>query len=653
MGKNYKSLDSVVASDFIALGITPEVAETLHGRLAEIVCNYGAATPQTWINIANHILSPDLPFSLHQMLFYVKSTNMGALLEKRGKEFLGVKYKDPISSFSHFQEFSVRNPEVYWRTLLMDEMKISFSKDPECILRRDDDINNPGGSEWLPGGYLNSAKNCLNVNSNKKLNDTMIVWRDEGNDDLPLNKLTLDQLRKLGYALEEMGLEKGCAIAIDMPMHVDAVVIYLAIVLAGYDHIIRGKKRIPLYSRVVEAKSPMAIVIPCSGSNIGAELRDGDISWDYFLERAKEFKNCEFTAREQPPKAIPWTQATPLKAAADGWSHLDIRKGDVIVWPTNLGWMMGPWLVYASLLNGASIALYNGSPLVSGFAKFVQDAKVTMLGVVPSIVRSWKSTNCVSGYDWSTIRCFSSSGEASNVDEYLWLMGRANYKPVIEMCGGTEIGGAFSAGSFLQAQSLSSFSSQCMGCTLYILDNNGYPMPKNKPGIGELALGPVMFGASKTLLNGNHHDVYFKGMPTLNGEVLRRHGDIFELTSNGYYHAHGRADDTMNIGGIKISSIEIERVCNEVDDRVFETTAIGVPPLGGGPEQLVVFFVLKDSNDTTIDLNQLRLSFNLGLQKKLNPLFKVTRVVPLSSLPRTATNKIMRRVLRQQFSHFE
>ncbi|KAM6593733.1 hypothetical protein CsatA_001436 [Cannabis sativa] len=721
MGKNYKSLDSVVASDFIALGITPEVAETLHGRLAEILCNYGAATPQTWINIANHILSPDLPFSLHQMLYYgcykdfgpappawipdpekVKSTNLGALLEKRGKEFLGVKYKDPISSFSHFQEFSVRNPEVYWRTVLMDEMKISFSKDPECILRRDDDINNPGGSEWLPGGYLNSAKNCLNVNSNKKLNDTMIVWRDEGNDDLPLNKLTLDQLRKrvwlVGYALEEMGLEKGCAIAIDMPMHVDAVVIYLAIVLAGYvvvsiadsfsapeistrlrlskakaiftqDHIIRGKKRIPLYSRVVEAKSPMAIVIPCSGSNIGAELRDGDISWDYFLERAKEFKNCEFTAREQPvdaytnilfssgttgePKAIPWTQATPLKAAADGWSHLDIRKGDVIVWPTNLGWMMGPWLVYASLLNGASIALYNGSPLVSGFAKFVQDAKVTMLGVVPSIVRSWKSSNCVSGYDWSTIRCFSSSGEASNVDEYLWLMGRANYKPVIEMCGGTEIGGAFSAGSFLQAQSLSSFSSQCMGCTLYILDNNGYPMPKSKPGIGELALGPVMFGASKTLLNGNHHDVYFKGMPTLNGEVLRRHGDIFELTSNGYYHAHGRADDTMNIGGIKISSIEIERVCNEVDDRVFETTAIGVPPLGGGPEQLVIFFVLKDSNDTTIDLNQLRLSFNLGLQKKLNPLFKVTRVVPLSSLPRTATNKIMRRVLRQQFSHFE
>ena len=72
------------------------------------------------------------------------------------------------------------------------------------------------------------------------------------------------------------------------------------------------------------------------------------------------------------PKAIPWTHATPFKAAADGWCHMDIRKGDIVAWPTNLGWMMGPWLVYASLLNGASMALYNGSPLGSGFAKFVQ-----------------------------------------------------------------------------------------------------------------------------------------------------------------------------------------------------------------------------------------------------------------------------------------
>ncbi|KAH7528835.1 hypothetical protein FEM48_Zijuj05G0114900 [Ziziphus jujuba var. spinosa] len=719
----HKSLDGISASDIEALGIEPEVAKSLHGRLTKIIRNYGTATPDTWSNISRHILSPDLPFSFHQMMYYgcykdfgpdppawipdleaAVSTNVGQLLERQGKEFLGSRYKDPISSFSDFQEFSVKNPEVYWKTIL-DEMNVSFSIPPQCILREnvsgERHFSHPGG-EWLPGAFVNPANNCLSLNYKRNLDDSMVLWRDEGKDDLPINKMTLKELREevwlVAHALEKLGLDKGSAIAIDMPMDVRSVIIYLAIVLAGYvvvsiadsfahleistrlrisqakaiftqDLIIRGEKCIPLYSRIVEAESPMAIVIPTRGSSFSIKLRDGDIAWNDFLERVGDFKKIEFAAVDQPieaftnilfssgttgePKAIPWTHATPFKAAADAWCHMDIQKGDVVCWPTNLGWMMGPWLVYASLLNGASIALYNGSPLGSGFAKFVQDAKVTMLGVIPSIVRTWKSSNCVAGYDWSTIRCFGSTGEASNVDEYLWLMGRACYKPVIEYCGGTEIGGGFVSGSLLQAQSLAAFSTPAMGCSLYILGSNGLPIPQNQPGIGELALDPLMFGASRTLLNADHYDVYFKGMPVWNGKVLRRHGDMFELTSRGYYHAHGRADDTMNIGGIKVSSVEIERICNEVDDSVLETAAIGVPPLGGGPEQLVIAVVFKDSNNPKEDLNQLRISFNSAVQKKLNPLFRVSRVVPLLSLPRTATNKVMRRILREQFSQHD
>lgn len=58
------------------------------------------------------------------------------------------------------------------------------------------------------------------------------------------------------------------------------------------------------------------------------------------------------------PKAIPWTHTSPLRSAVDGWSLQDIQPGDAVAWPTNLGWMMGPWLIYAALLNGATIALY-------------------------------------------------------------------------------------------------------------------------------------------------------------------------------------------------------------------------------------------------------------------------------------------------------
>lgn len=38
----------------------------------------------------------------------------------------------------------------------------------------------------------------------------------------------------------------------------------------------------------------------------------------------------------------------------------------------------------------------------------------------------------------------------------------------------------------------------------------------------------------------------------VDAQVLRRHGDEFERTAGGYYRAHGRADDTMNLGGIKV-----------------------------------------------------------------------------------------------------
>ncbi|KAB1218865.1 putative acyl-activating enzyme 17, peroxisomal [Morella rubra] len=1088
----YKGLDHITRSDIEALGIAPGLAERLHERLTEIIIDHGPGTPDTWLSVSKRLLSPDLPFSFHQMMYYgcyrdygpdppawipdpdvmdiasekqmlwmysslcsisgfriarkiATLTNVGQLLERRGKEFLGSKYRDPISSFSDVQEFSVLNPEVvYWKAVL-DEMSISFSVPPQCILRESPHVEShspyPSG-HWLPGAIFNTAKNCLSLNRKRSLDDVVVIWRDEGDENLPVCRMTLRELRAdvwlAAHAISTLGLEEGSAIAIDMPMTVNSVIIYLAIILAGYvvvsiadsfapheistrlkiskaraiftqDLIIRGGKRIPLYrsssdypchmvnyelvlfysydnlphsvffkscSRIVEAQSPMAIVIPVRGSSFSMKLRDDDISWDDFLGRVKDLKEYEFAAVEQPveafinilfssgttgdPKAIPWTHATPLKAAADAWRDMDIHKGDIVAWPTNLGWMMGPWLIYASLLNGASMALYNGSPLSFGFAKFVQfllaieivkspgvkfvlhtclnnvfgqqdmpmfgggefptskqvavgvngksalckcgveeigglsspgcaeqicqkdkdkyptewllpwthatplkaaadawrdmdihkgdivawptnlgwmmgpwliyasllngasmalyngsplsfgfakfvqkrwleeaqccqsssvcsqpkclmhlfpgvgdpkaipwthatplkaaadawrdmdihkgdivawptnlgwmsicfivkwgfngsfllaieivkspgvkfvlhtclnnvfgqqdmpmfgggefptskqvavgvngksalckcgveeigvkysqsiqDAKVTMLGVIPSIVRAWKSTNCTAGYDWSAIRCFSSSGESSNVDEYLWLMGRAHYKPIIECCGGTEIGGAFITGSLLQAQSLAAFSTPAPGCSLFILGNDGYPIPQNAPGIGEMALGSLMFGASNTLLNADHHDVYFKGMAFWKGRVLRRHGDFFERSTRGYYHAHGRADDTMNLGGIKVSSVEIERVCNAVDNNVLETAAIGVPPPGGGPEELVIVVVFKDSDSMKTELNQLKISFNSAVQTKLNPLFRVSQVVHVSSLPRTASNKVMRRVLRQQLA---
>ncbi len=98
----------------------------------------------------------------------------------------------------------------------------------------------------------------------------------------------------------------------------------------------------------------------------------------------------------------------------------------------------------------------------------------------------------------------------------------------------------------------------------------------------------------------------------------------------------------MNLGGIKVSSAEIERVLNTMDG-VEETAAIAVPPPGGGPSLLVIYAV-SDADDLQNAMQQV-------IRRDLNPLFKIHALVVTDSLPRTASNKVMRRVLRQWYEH--
>ena len=75
-------------------------------------------------------------------------------------------------------------------------MSISFSVPPQCILRDSGESNSsePGG-QWLPGAFLNPAENCLSLNSKRSLEDIAVIWRDEGDDILPVNRMTVQEFR--------------------------------------------------------------------------------------------------------------------------------------------------------------------------------------------------------------------------------------------------------------------------------------------------------------------------------------------------------------------------------------------------------------------------------------------------------------------------
>ena len=92
------------------------------------------------------------------------------------------------------------------------------------------------------------------------------------------------------------------------------------------------------------------------------------------------------------PKGIAHTHASfPIKAAQDMAFGTDVGRGTRICWYTDIGWMMGPWLIYGALINGATICIYDGAPdypTPDRMWEFCAKHKVEVLGISPTLVRS-------------------------------------------------------------------------------------------------------------------------------------------------------------------------------------------------------------------------------------------------------------------------
>ena len=581
-----------------------------------------------------------------------------------------------LASYDQLYRWSIDQPEAFW-AYAIDTLGIRFDRPPQRVL---DLSHGPTAPTWLPGGRLNIAESCFQADP-----DTPAMI--SGGRDGVLDTLSYRDVRRLAdrvaNGLHHTGLEPGDAVAVFMPMTARSVPIYLGIILAGCvvvsiadsfsaeqvrtrlqignakriftaRYVQRGDKRLELYERVVCAEGPPAVLVDDETST-RVTLRPGDSEWHDF---AGDETSCQVIHAdpEAPvnvlfssgttgePKAIPWDHTSPIKAASDGHFHHDVHPGDVVAWPTNLGWMMGPWLIFATMVNRGTIALFDGPPLGESFGRFVQDARVNMLGVVPSMVRQWRRSACMEGLDFSAIRAFSSTGECSNPQDMRYLSRLAGGKPVIEYCGGTEIGGGYITGTVVQPNLASTFSTPALGSAFVILDENGEPSDA-----GELFLIPPAMGLSRRLLNRDHDAVYHQGAPVgPGGAILRRHGDQMQALGDGYYRVLGRVDDTMNLGGIKVGAAEIERVLTGIPG-VAEVAAIGVPPPDGGPSRLVI--CVGTGPAALPDTTELHTSMQQAIKTRLNPLFKIHELYPLERLPRTASNKIMRRRLREQYEN--
>jgi acetyl-CoA synthetase len=127
------------------------------------------------------------------------------------------------------------------------------------------------------------------------------------------------------------------------------------------------------------------------------------------------------------PKGIAHTHASfPIKAAQDMAFGTDVGKGTRICWYTDIGWMMGPWLIYGALINGATICVYDGAPdypTPDRMWEFCAKHKVEVLGISPTLIRAL--SNCgdelPKKYDLTSLRAFASTGEPWNPVPWWWL----------------------------------------------------------------------------------------------------------------------------------------------------------------------------------------------------------------------------------------
>jgi len=593
----------------------------------------------------------------------ITESNIAALATKAGV---------PIADL---HRWSAENRASFWEHMV-ETLGIRLKTPPSRIV---DVVLGPESPRWLPGARLNIAESCFQADPDVPA----IIHQAEGGSIEITTYGELDRLsNRFARALAASQLPKEESVAIAMPMTLEAVAAYLGVIKAGYavasiadsfapdeiatrvrlassgmavtqDVLLRAGKTLPMYQKLVDA-GVKRVVVARSGSAEAVALRGGDVWWDDFLAADDTFEavSCDpddlcnvlySSGTTGDPKAIPWTHTAPIKCAMDGHLHHDIHPGEVVTWPTSIGWMMGPWHIYATLVNKATMALFYGAPNTREFCEFVQNTRTVMLGLVPSLVKAWQNADMVQGLDWSAIKLFSSTGETSKADDYLYLMSLANYRPIVEYCGGTEISGGYITGSIVRPASPATFSTPAFGLDFCILDESEQPAST-----GEVFLIPPSIGLSNRLLNKDHHDVYYADTPPgPNGELLRRHGDEMQALPGGFYRAHGRADDTMNLGGIKVSSAEIERALQYVDG-VVETAAVAFNPPDGGPSLLVVYAVMAP--DAPLEGEALKKEMQRAIATRLNPLFRIGEVVVAPTLPRTASNKVLRRVLRDQYA---
>lgn len=589
-----------------------------------------------------------------------------------------------ITTFADLVGRSSSDPEWFWDAVV-DFLELPFNPDYHTV--RDTSRGHPWAT-WFVGGGFNLSTACVDRWQAEPDRVALLSEKESGE----IRKLTfgelLESVERLAGALVAAGVDRGDAVAVYLPMGEEAVISLLAVARIGaiFIPVFSGYGADAVATRLGE---PRPSVLICAngfvrrGSVIAmkevadeaAKMTGGvdhfivvdyvdreqtpmepgrDLWWDDVMAEADRLPPAP-TFSEDPvllaytsgttgrPKGAVHVQAgLTVKIAEEGAFQLDIKRDDVLMWATDMGWIMGPWMVIAGLANGAAIATFDGAPNYPGpdrIWEVVANLGVTALGLSPTLVRALQPYGAEEArkHDLSRLRLFGSTGEPWNPDPWLWLFEEIGEgtRPIMNISGGTEVGACILSCNILQGLKPTALGAPALGMDAEVYDASGNPV---RGEVGELVIRGSWPGMTRGFWK--EPDRYIATYWSRFDETWV-HGDWAEVDEDGFWYLHGRSDDTLNIAGKRIGPAEIESVV-VAHPSVVMAAAIGLPDEVKG-ESIGLYVVAAPGVEPDDDLTR---TLEEQVVDTMGKAFRPKSIRWVADLPRTRSAKIMRRVVK-------
>jgi len=590
------------------------------------------------------------------------------------------------TSLEDLHRDSIEKPDWFWRAAL-DDLGISFSTDWNEFR------NESAGYEfptWFNGGRLNIAENCVERHAaNPEVADRTAVISEA--DSGKRSEMTFQELnaevQRIASGLVALGIQKGDRVGLFLPVLPEAAVALLAcakigavgvpafsgygpeplaarlmaagaVALVTVDGTTRRGKRVPMKDIADEAVDiadcvKHVLVITNDGSDI-AHIKDRDHPWadigkglapvpTIACDPNDPFMIIYTSGTTGAPKGIVHSHSGYLvKSGLDFGYAFDLQGDDRLGWIADMGWMLGPLMIVGALQFGAAIVFVEGLPNFpdeSRMWEIVERNKVTVLGIAPTAARALRAAvdGAAPSQDLSSLRAIASTGEAWDTPTWQWMFETVGKKklPILNYTGGTETGGGILSNYTIAPISPTSFAGPLLGQDVDVLNQDGNPTSE----IGELCIHntwPGMthaFWSDKDRYLGTYWDRWDK---------VWVHGDLASIDKDGYWHIHGRSDDTIKVSGRRVGPAEIESAIVTHPD-VVEAAVIGVPDPDRG-SRIVAFVTIKLKGEAPQPADVIEVVTRL-VGKAMVP----SEMIIVPGLPKTKNGKIMRRAIRARF----